>query len=633
MLARYLVWLPAYEEAAVTKLLYPDDPQDVPRAVELMLAIIEFSHTQLHVTNDSFSLDIDTRADVASISLLSKLLESILIPFIRVDLSLAQQFEHLSRYSHLAFSFFHAHRRSFMSYQLYYDTQTMVKNAVFSLAKQQSLDPYSPFFLGDVGDDPLEILFGRTRMIGGHNSACSYAQALDRLAAAKDIDGVFKRHPELDPGHRRLKLTRHEGVDHINREIWKGDIISGRCDLPLSWRKGRDDALSILTTSQLDHTHYAYSALFTPTSGIDMLRPFGHNKYLGISNTDDELGDPSQVPRLPPPIPTSPTAQFLETVLGEDDAESADPGELGELQGEIDDEESMLTFQEALIDDSPTDAPPAQSNQPLALDPLSPPLPQGPGISPDDYLLYNRRWIHKQTVCRLVINKDFISKSLNRLERVRAGYTKVNKRIDMSAGRITEQNLFLVGDIFLTILHSAQTLSIGVLRSTTASLDGISRSSINTGVMKAPRTTAKITGQLLSIVSTRPSPDILQVFLWDGGYVTAHSLIQGSAQSTDRVVVVTVPGSLVEPVNPDPTFIRLRNDIDVDAFSQVNGGQSTWQISRDALQAACDLLWAKAVEMNVLLKSIAVVTPSDETKFPYRRSDGECFEFLLSFCF
>lgn len=147
MLARYLVWLPAYEEAAVTKLLYPDDPQDVPRAVELMLAIIEFSHTQLHVTNDSFSLDIDTRADVASISLLSKLLESILIPFIRVDLSLAQQFEHLSRYSHLAFSFFHAHRRSFMSYQLYYDTQTMVKNAVFSLVKQQSLDPYSLFSL------------------------------------------------------------------------------------------------------------------------------------------------------------------------------------------------------------------------------------------------------------------------------------------------------------------------------------------------------------------------------------------------------------------------------------------------------------------------------------------------------
>lgn len=96
MLAHYLVWLPAYEEAVVMKLLYPKDPQDIPHAVELMHTINKFSHTQLHITNDSFSLDIDTHADVASISLLSKLLESILIPFIHINLSLAQQFKHLS---------------------------------------------------------------------------------------------------------------------------------------------------------------------------------------------------------------------------------------------------------------------------------------------------------------------------------------------------------------------------------------------------------------------------------------------------------------------------------------------------------------------------------------------------------
>ncbi|KAG2124873.1 hypothetical protein DEU56DRAFT_963173 [Suillus clintonianus] len=310
-----------------------------------------------------------------------------------------------------------------------------------------------------------------------------------------------------------------------------------------------------------------------------------------------------------------------ETVLSEDGVEGVGPGE---SQGENDDEEVMLTFEEALIDDSdsPADAPPAQSNQPRTQDSSSPPLPQGPGIRPDDYLLYNGRWIHKQTVCRLIINKDFISKSLNRLEHVRAGYTKVNKCIDMSAGRITNQNLFLVGDIFVTILRSSRTLSIAVLRSTAASLCGISHSSINIGVMKASRTTAKITGQLLTIIATHLSADVSQMFLWDGGYVTACSVIQGSSESTERSVVVTIPGSLVEPVNPEPTFIRLRDDINVDDFLQVRGGQSTWQISRDALQAACDLLWAKAVEINVPLKSIAVVTPSDETKFPYRRLDG-----------
>lgn len=147
-------------------------------------------------------MDIDTCADLKSITLLSALIESFLTPFIDTMLSLFDQIRYLSHYSHLAFAFFHAHWRSFMSYQLYYDTQTAVKNVIFCCAKQQILDPNAPFYLGDVGNDPLEILSGHTCMIGGHNSACSFAQAIDRLGAAKDIDGVFKHHPDIDPGHR-----------------------------------------------------------------------------------------------------------------------------------------------------------------------------------------------------------------------------------------------------------------------------------------------------------------------------------------------------------------------------------------------------------------------------------------------
>ncbi|KAG2740642.1 hypothetical protein P692DRAFT_201842448 [Suillus brevipes Sb2] len=303
MLMCYLVWLPTYGEAAVMKLLHLDDPQDVPRAVELMLAIIDFSHSQSH-----------RRADLVSISLLSALLESILTLFIN--------------------------------------------NTVFCLPKQQVLDPHAHFYLGDIGDDPLEILFGRTCMIGGHNSACSYAQAIDHLGAAKDIDGFLNVIPSLIRGIG--------GVDHINCEIWKGDIIAGRCDLPLAWRRGRDAALTILSKSQLDPVHYSFTAHFSnPT--IDMMRPFRQNKYFSC----------------------------LETILG-------DEGD-GELQPEChDDEELMLNFQEALIDESPSDAPfPAPSHQLIPANPtlLTPQLPHGPGIRPDDYLLYNGRWIHKQTVC------------------------------------------------------------------------------------------------------------------------------------------------------------------------------------------------------------------------------------------
>jgi hypothetical protein len=145
MLTCYLVWLPVYDKAAMTKLLHPDDPQDIPHAVALMQAIIEFSTSQRHVTNNLFSLDIDTHVNLASISLLGAPFESILLPFIKVLLMLSEQFQYLGHYAHLAFSFFHAHHCSFMSYQLYYDTQMLVKNTAFCLVKQQTLDPYAHF--------------------------------------------------------------------------------------------------------------------------------------------------------------------------------------------------------------------------------------------------------------------------------------------------------------------------------------------------------------------------------------------------------------------------------------------------------------------------------------------------------
>jgi hypothetical protein len=94
---------------------------------------------------------------------------------------------------------------------------------------------------------------------------------------------------------------------------------------------------------------------------------------------------------------------------------------------EADSKEVMLTFEEALTMESISDAPPSTGHLLLLIDPSAPPLPEGPGIRPDDYLLFKGQWIHKQTVCCLVINKDFISKSHNQLEQVHVGYTKVNK--------------------------------------------------------------------------------------------------------------------------------------------------------------------------------------------------------------
>jgi hypothetical protein len=356
-----------------------------------------------------------------------------------------------------------------------------------------------------------------------------------------------------------------------------------------------------------------------------MLCLFGLNKYLGISVDDTE-----DVSMSAPPISSTP--QVLEDV-------SSHPAltdiELMHADGDNKSDKPMLTFEEALTAQSDINLPPPQS-VPIPSGPSAPPIPEGPGIRADNYLLFKGRWIHKQTICQLVINKDFISKSCNRLERVCAGYTKVNKRINMSAGRITDGNLFLVRDTFLMIIRSGWTVSVGVLRSTLISSNNVSCASINIMVMKAACKTVKITGQLLTIIPTHlpsDSPLTLTQFLWTGGYVKSRSVIPGTSDSTDCVVILTIPSLLVEPINSEPTFIQLREDINSDDFAEIKGGQSTWQIAQDALQAACDLLWEKSLETKVNLKSLTSVTPSDVNTFPYRLLNGmfciHSYSFLL----
>jgi len=198
VLTRYLTWLPNMDESAVTRLLNPDDLQDVPCAVELMQAIITLSKSKI----DTITGDVGMCADMSAIKSLGAILESLLLLFINITLSLQQQVSYLSCYVHLTFTFFHLYHSAFMLHVLYYDSQTMAKNACFCIAKQQRLDGSQRFWLIQMGDDWLEKLFGITQMRGQHNSAMNYSQALDRISATKDIDTVFKKHPDLESGLR-----------------------------------------------------------------------------------------------------------------------------------------------------------------------------------------------------------------------------------------------------------------------------------------------------------------------------------------------------------------------------------------------------------------------------------------------
>ncbi|KAH7925283.1 hypothetical protein BV22DRAFT_991598, partial [Leucogyrophana mollusca] len=207
--------------------------QDVPRAIDLIDAVGSLSTLAADECNPT------ELQELQAIYVIGDMFTAFMHPFIQPAWSLSEQITALSKYAHMACALFREFRVNFMPYQLYGDTQTTVKNILFCVAKQQEMDGDKPFYIFWAGDDRLEVLFGLTRMQGGHNPNFSFKQLLDRLAAAVDIGAVFARHPELDQGHRRIKVTRTEHADHLNPESWLGDVTANSVNLTEAWVRGR----------------------------------------------------------------------------------------------------------------------------------------------------------------------------------------------------------------------------------------------------------------------------------------------------------------------------------------------------------------------------------------------------------
>ncbi|KAJ6537906.1 hypothetical protein B0H19DRAFT_1213638 [Mycena capillaripes] len=99
-----------YNQKSVDKLMNPDDPQDVSRAIELVEAIV--------------FVNVDLTAATDSVRLLDHVFENFTFPFITPEFSLSKQIRMLSTCAHLLFILLREYRTDFMSNQLYGDTQS-----------------------------------------------------------------------------------------------------------------------------------------------------------------------------------------------------------------------------------------------------------------------------------------------------------------------------------------------------------------------------------------------------------------------------------------------------------------------------------------------------------------------------
>ncbi|KAJ6613650.1 hypothetical protein B0H10DRAFT_2270890, partial [Mycena sp. CBHHK59/15] len=223
----------------INNLIDPSDHQNVPKAVLLLEAII-----RLH-SEPADDLDPTMLKGHKAIGLLAEVLHSLLTPFVNVELTLSEQVTRLAKYAHLVVPIFHRHKTSFMSNQLYADSQTMIKHLLFCIAKKKVLDTKqgtrSRFYVSQVGDDRLELSFSESRC-QTHSRNHDSLELADKLSVTADIREIYNEHPEWDRGHRRLKYRDGEGVDHVNPASIKGCVLVENVDLEACWLAGRKAA-------------------------------------------------------------------------------------------------------------------------------------------------------------------------------------------------------------------------------------------------------------------------------------------------------------------------------------------------------------------------------------------------------
>ena len=271
----------------IQSLLSPKDAQDVPRAIKLLSLVSDLRKL------DHSSFDPSEHITHQSLSLLGEMLEALIEPFINPDFSISEQITSLIKFAHIACALFLKHETSFLPLHLYSDLQCMVRTAIFRVAHTKILDPESKVFICLLGDDVLEVLFGRVRMIGGHSPNIDIEELRDRIGSALRLDEIFQKYPNWEQRPRRLKLKRSRDVDHLSPRHWRGELRASTCNLPACWADGVHQAETLLTKYGCPMN---FSEHFSDghRRGVDLMRPKG-GKYPGISaEVDRSLPDVSE---------------------------------------------------------------------------------------------------------------------------------------------------------------------------------------------------------------------------------------------------------------------------------------------------------------------------------------------------
>lgn len=258
--------------ARMDALLNPNDKQDVPLAVSLLLAISNLPQpSETHLPTYTCTRRL--------INLLGEFFSSLVLPYITPSANLSEQLTLLSKAVHLSLALYSLARGGFIPVQLYTDIAIMVKNAYFCVAKTQLDNPNAEFHLTLLGTDRLESQFGNLRTMVGNDSNADLLQIGSRLTAAAECSSILTQHPEWNTNPRRLQLSSisekgdilNNSIDHVNPDRWTGNVSVSDVDLKTTWYQGRRKAEEALIKAGISSPFDSMDK----TGNIDILAPFG----------------------------------------------------------------------------------------------------------------------------------------------------------------------------------------------------------------------------------------------------------------------------------------------------------------------------------------------------------------------
>ncbi|CUA75805.1 hypothetical protein RSOLAG22IIIB_06086 [Rhizoctonia solani] len=538
------------------------DRQSVPKAHTLLKGVCNVSQLP----------EIRKQPGHKPFVLLGELLYAFISPYTVPSMSLLQQVIYLAKCAFILFALFRLDGTRFITGQLYYDIQTTIKTAMFSIAKMQVLAPREPFYLIQLGTDRLENLFGIYRT-ASHDRNLDILQLAERSSAAQEVDNILAEYPDYDRKPYRLSLKGELGIDHLNPRSWTGDVRVCNVDLQKSWSAGRVEAEEALRRAGIT-PEFNLKNLRASARGlaVDLMRPFGH--YVGVNesgqNASDEFtGNPSSSLVTSTGSSSQPNTGTITnpTLIGPAPVPTA--GKAAEPHHFSITDFTDAEYESPLEDVLPPPIMPAGTSEHDMVSTPDGPIKRG-------WIKVDGRFVHLESATRLILGTESMEKSTDRLRRVR-GYSRYPS--------INESNsilgdVCLIGQLILGLVRVGGTIALAAVRVVSIQIgakqetvEALSLDQLNT------RSDVVFAGQILKLDFSFND----RGWYWDQSYITSPTSVKGKQASTinDKPLLIHFRSGTIELVNP--------------TISE-HLGQLTWFFEHDALVASMSLLWSKCSE-------------------------------------